>query len=79
MANGRGILKFVRFTYKTRKTTRQYSEWKDVRFFVTNQCIWKNVCHWNSMNPNNKLKDTKEVLVNEVSPPNSKRFEWLAQ
>lgn len=43
-------------------------EWKDVWIFVTNQCIWKNVCPWNSMNPNKKLKDKKEVLVNEVSP-----------
>jgi hypothetical protein len=28
MADGRGILKFVTFTYKTRKTTRQYSGMK---------------------------------------------------
>jgi hypothetical protein len=25
-------------------------------------------CHWNPKNPNNKLKDKKKVLVNEVSP-----------
>jgi hypothetical protein len=25
-------------------------------------------CHWNPKNPNNKLKDKKNVLVSEVSP-----------
>jgi len=28
----------------------------------------KECCHWNPKNPNNKLKDIKEVLVNKVSP-----------
>ncbi len=28
----------------------------------------KEHCHWNPKNPNNKLKDKKRILVNEVSP-----------
>jgi len=28
----------------------------------------KECCHWNVKNPNNKLKDKKEILVNKISP-----------
>jgi hypothetical protein len=34
----------------------------------------KKCCHWNSKNPNNKLKDKKEVLVNEISPKWQKQW-----
>jgi hypothetical protein len=34
----------------------------------------KEHCPWNLNNPNNKLKDKKRVLVNEVSPKIGRRM-----
>jgi hypothetical protein len=67
MANVEEYQKLLDSPTKLEKT--QGNTWNEkMSVFCYNPRHLKECCHWNSKNPNNKLKDKKKGLVNEISP-----------
>jgi hypothetical protein len=66
MADVEGYLKLLKPPTKLEKTSDNAQN-ERMCCFCHKLGHLKECCIWNLKNPNNKLKDKKEVLVNEVS------------